>query len=56
MSSPSTPLRADLTHLIDLLARGAIHPEVTTMPLAEFADAQRRLENRQVVGKLVLVP
>jgi len=26
------------------------------MPLAEAADAQRRLENRQVVGKLVLVP
>lgn len=49
-------LRADLTYLIDLLAKGAIHPEVATMPPAEAADAHRRLEGRKVVGKLVLVP
>lgn len=49
-------LRADLAHLIDLLARGELHPVVATLPLAEAAEAHRRLEAREVVGKLVLVP
>jgi NADPH:quinone reductase-like Zn-dependent oxidoreductase len=48
--------RADLTRLIDLLAHGKLHPVVATLPLAEVATAHRRLEARQVVGKLVLVP
>ncbi len=48
--------RADLAHLVDLLSRGAVDPAVTTMPLARAADAHRRLEAREVVGKLVLVP
>ena len=49
-------LRSDLSHLIDLLASHRIHPVVTTMPLTAAADAHRKLEARQVLGKLVLVP
>ncbi|HEX6343454.1 zinc-binding dehydrogenase [Umezawaea sp.] len=48
--------RTDLAHLVDLVGRGAVNPVVTTMPLAGAADAHRRLEAREVVGKLVLVP
>jgi len=48
--------REDLSHLIDLLAAGDITPQVQTMPLADAADAHRCLENRQVLGKLVLIP
>ncbi len=48
-------LRADLGHLVGLLADGTLHPAVETLPLSRAADAHRRLENRQVTGKLVLV-
>ena len=48
--------REDLAQLISLLAAGAITPRVETMPLAAAAQAHRRLEARQVLGKLVLVP
>ncbi len=50
-----TGIRTDLTHLVGLLADGSLHPVVETMPLSRAADAHRRLENRQVTGKLVLV-
>ena len=46
----------DLSRLIDLLAAGTIQPKVETMPLVRAAEAHRRLEGRQVAGKLVLVP
>jgi NADPH:quinone reductase-like Zn-dependent oxidoreductase len=49
-------LRDDLGQLIDLLAAGDIDPRVETLPLADAAEAHRRLEDRQVLGKLVLVP
>lgn len=48
--------REDLTQLVDLLAKKRIQPVVTTMPLTQAAEAHRRLEGRQVIGKLVLVP
>ncbi|GAA0246840.1 medium chain dehydrogenase/reductase family protein [Cryptosporangium japonicum] len=48
--------RADLTALVDLLRAGVLRPEVTTLPLDRAADAHRRLENREVDGKLVLLP
>ena len=48
--------RADIARLADLFAQGALHPQVTTLPLTEAAEAHRRLENREVVGKIVLVP
>jgi NADPH:quinone reductase-like Zn-dependent oxidoreductase len=47
--------RADITTLTELLAQGAIAPKVSTLPLREAAEAHRRLENREVAGKLVLL-
>jgi len=48
--------REDLTRLVGLLAEGRIRPVVSRLPLTEAAEAHRRLEARQVIGKLVLVP
>ncbi len=48
-------IREDLARLIGLLAQGRLRPAVTTMPLAQAAATHRRLESRQVTGKLVLV-
>ncbi len=47
--------RDDLGQLVALLSAGRIRPEVTAFPLAEAAEAQRRLEAREIVGKAVLV-
>jgi NADPH2:quinone reductase len=38
------------------LAAGRLVPAVTTFPLAEAAAAHAALENRQTVGKVVLIP
>ena len=48
--------REDLSRLADMLAAGQIRPVVTTLPLTEAAGAHRRLQAREVAGKLVLVP
>ncbi|HEX7303391.1 zinc-binding dehydrogenase [Lentzea sp.] len=48
--------RADMAALVEQLAAGAIEPEVVTLPLEQAAEAHRRLENREVEGKLVLLP
>ncbi|GAA1650368.1 alcohol dehydrogenase catalytic domain-containing protein [Actinoplanes couchii] len=48
--------RADMTALVEQLRAGALKPEVTTLPLDRAAEAHRRLENREVDGKLVLIP
>ncbi|NSL43344.1 zinc-binding dehydrogenase [Streptomyces sp. 8P21H-1] len=48
--------RADITTLTELLAQEAIAPKVTTLRLQDAAEAHRRLENREVTGKLVLLP
>jgi len=48
--------RADMTALVAQLQAGTLRPEVTTLPLDRAAEAHRRLENREVEGKLVLVP
>ena len=48
--------RQDLTQLADMLAAGQIKPVVTIMPLSEAAEAHRRLQAREIVGKLVLTP
>ncbi len=48
--------RTDIDALVGLLAGGAITPEVTTLPLAQAAEAHRLLESRQVTGKIVLLP
>jgi NADPH:quinone reductase-like Zn-dependent oxidoreductase len=48
--------RADMAALVEQLTTGALKPEVTTLPLDQAAEAHRRLENREVDGKLVLIP
>ncbi|WP_177229674.1 zinc-binding dehydrogenase [Lentzea albida] len=48
--------RADIAALVEQLVAGAIEPEVVTLPLEQAAEAHRRLENREVEGKLVLIP
>lgn len=46
----------DLAHLIALVGEGRLHPVTTTMPLQQAAAAHRRLEDRTVTGKIVLIP
>ena len=48
--------REDLAHLVGMLDQGRIHPMITTLPLTEAAQAHRRLQAREVIGKLVLIP
>ena len=48
--------RTDLAALVEQLVAGALKPEVVTLPLDQAAEVHRRLENREVEGKLVLVP
>src|SRR3546814_9678751 len=49
--------RADLEMLLDLLAAGRISPILAgTLPLAEAAEAHRRLERGDIAGRLLLVP
>jgi NADPH2:quinone reductase len=38
-------------------ARGQVRPVIDeVLPLSRLADAYRRLEHRQILGKLVMVP
>lgn len=39
---------------LDLLQKDAVHIPVETIPLAEAAEAHRRLESRTIAGKIVL--
>ena len=48
--------RADMTARVEQLRAGALKPEVATLPLDRAAEAHRRLESREVEGKLVLIP
>jgi NADPH2:quinone reductase len=49
--------RADLTELTRLLQTGALHAAAETrLPLAEAVQAHRLLEDRAVLGRLLLVP
>lgn len=55
----SEPLayRADMARVMDLMARGRIRPIVAgTFALQAASEAHRALEQRQVRGKLVLLP
>ncbi len=46
-----------LTELVQELAKGQIRPAIDRVfPLAQAAEAQRRLANRQNLGKIILVP
>ena len=49
--------REDITALLDLLQSGRLRAVVdATYPLERAAEALVRLEDRQVLGKLVIVP
>jgi NADPH:quinone reductase-like Zn-dependent oxidoreductase len=50
-------MRTDLTHVLGLLAEGAIVPQVAaTFPLREAAAALELAESRTAMGKVVIVP
>lgn len=48
--------RADVAELTRLLAAGQLRAATTMLPLAGIAEAHRRLEDRAVTGRLVLLP
>ena len=49
--------RSDISELLDMVAQKRIEPVVDSVrPLAEIRDAMRRLIDREVFGKAVLVP
>ena len=56
MQQAAVPDRENLAHPVGMLDQGRIHPTVTTVPLTEAAQAHRRLQARQVIGKSVLIP
>jgi D-arabinose 1-dehydrogenase-like Zn-dependent alcohol dehydrogenase len=48
---------SDIVELLDMVAQKRIEPVVDSVrPLAEIRDAMRRLIDREVFGKAVLVP
>jgi alcohol dehydrogenase len=50
-------LRADLEALLDLVNRGALDPVIDrVLPLEEAAEGERLLEERAVIGKVLLEP
>jgi len=49
--------RDDLATLLHLISTNDLSPVVDqTLPLADAAEAERRLEDREVFGKIVLIP
>ena len=47
--------KAELYSVLELVGRGLLKPVIdTTMPLAQAADAHRRMEHREQFGKIVL--
>ncbi len=53
--SSHTQTRDELSHVLDLIARGTLSPRIhSTFPLSEAAAAQELMANRQAYGKIVL--
>ncbi len=48
--------RADIAGLTGLLETGQLHIAATALPLAEAVQALRLLEDRTVIGRLILLP
>lgn len=56
VSDPSR-YRSGMQHLLRLVNDGALRPHVgLVLPLSQAAEAHRRIESREVIGKVVLVP
>lgn len=50
-------LNADLAEVVRLCSEGKLTPHIdSTFSFAEAADAHRRLETRQNLGKVILKP
>jgi NADPH:quinone reductase-like Zn-dependent oxidoreductase len=57
MAAPPATMRRWWDELLDWHAAGEIRPRIDrTLPLADAADAHRRLHARENIGKLVLIP
>jgi NADPH:quinone reductase len=48
--------RADIAELTGLFETGRLRIAATTLPLAEAVQAHRLLEDRTVIGRLILRP
>jgi alcohol dehydrogenase len=49
--------RDDVTELLDMVRAGTLHPVIDrALPLAQAADGLRALEDRDVVGKVIIEP
>jgi alcohol dehydrogenase, propanol-preferring len=48
--------RQELVEVLDLAARGHLHPDVTTYPLEEAVEVYRRLAAGEVEGRAVVTP
>lgn len=45
---------ADMVRIFDLLAKGVLRPQIEKLPFEQAAEAHRRLESGDSIGKLVL--
>jgi NADPH2:quinone reductase len=52
---PAEPTRS-LQHLCDLVRSGSVRPQYETVPLNQAPEIHRAIEERTLVGKVVLVP
>jgi alcohol dehydrogenase, propanol-preferring len=48
--------RPELVEVLDLGARGLVHPKITTFPLDRATDAYRAMEGGRLEGRAVVVP
>lgn len=48
--------RQELIEVLDLAARGLLHPDITTFTLEEAAEAYRKLAAGEIDGRAVIVP
>ena len=53
--SSHTQTRDELSHVMELIARGTLSPRIdSTFPLSEAAEAQRLMSSRRAYGKIIL--